>query len=484
LLTGRQIADACILLGIIAGPMLNVLLTLGAAFWVVRRAGVASHRQGLWIGLLSVLNGVIVVVLCSQRMLLFDGMLGLWTPAMLLLAGGSGWLGGRLGQAAQAEQKALFQAGQAINAADSPQAVVAAVGKYLAGLEVSQVSLWEVTQAQSPEEVRLVASWGEGALSPGLCLDATEIPSLAQLSPGAPFVIHSRRMPSAERATWERLGMRTALLMPLSTVEDAPSGLLLVASRTASGLRRCIQRTQLLIAQVALALENIRLVEQVRQAAILDERQRLAREVHDTLAQGLSSIVIHLEAAEAALPAKAPDGTETSRQHLAQARQTARDSLAQSRRLVWALRPQILEHTTLATAVERVVARWAEECGIRAQALLTGTVCSLPPEVEVTLLRATQEALANARKHAQAGQVVVTLSYMADLIILDVRDDGVGFDPTRLNAPSSDEPSGGFGLLAMRERVEQLGGTLLIESSAGEGTTLAVELPLIEGSAS
>ena len=97
------------------------------------------------------------------------------------------------------------------------------------------------------------------------------------------------------------------------------------------------------------------------------------------------------------------------------------------------------------------------------------------PEIDVTLLRALQEALTNVRKHAQADQVTVTLSYMDDLVVLDVQDDGAGFEQTQV--PSTAQSAGGFGLTAMRERVQQLGGSLLVESAPGEGTTLAIEIP-------
>jgi signal transduction histidine kinase len=226
--------------------------------------------------------------------------------------------------------------------------------------------------------------------------------------------------------------------------------------------------------QVALAVQNLRLVERGKRAAVLDERQRMAREIHDTLAQGFTSIVMHLEAAEGALPGEWP----AVQQHLDQARRTARESLVQARRLVWALRPAILERTSLPTAVERVVTRWMADTGITARATITGTACPLPPAAEITLLRSVQEALSNVRKHARADQVAVTLSYMGDVVVLDVQDDGVGFDPTGVQAPPAGGASGGFGLAAMRERIEELGGTLLIESAPDEGTTLVVEIPV------
>ncbi|QLQ06519.1 MAG: sensor histidine kinase [Anaerolineae bacterium] len=202
-----------------------------------------------------------------------------------------------------------------------------------------------------------------------------------------------------------------------------------------------------------------------RQAGVLAERQRLAREIHDTLAQDFTSIVLHLEAADAGLPADA----EPARTHVAR-RAQPRGGLTEARRLVLALRPEPLEGASLPQALRRVAVRWAEETGVAVRVAVTGEHVALHPEAEVTLLRAAQEALTNVRKHAQARQVNITLSYMGDQVALDVQDDGVGFDSSAATA--------GFGLAAMRQRVEQLGGTVVVESAAGHGATVAVTLPL------
>jgi signal transduction histidine kinase len=230
--------------------------------------------------------------------------------------------------------------------------------------------------------------------------------------------------------------------------------------------------------------ERKRLIEQLeatqqglaameRQAGILQERQRMAQEIHDTLAQGFISIVMQLEAADQALP----EGQEAVRKRLLQARETARLSLGEARRLVQALSPEPLEGATLPEALRRVAQRWQEETNLPIDYSITGSPCVLPSEVEVTLLRLTQEGLANIRKHAQANRVTVTLSYMEDQVALDVHDDGQGFDPVILSRPP-DQNRGGFGLHTMRERLAQLGGQLIVESSPGEGTTLAAQIPM------
>jgi signal transduction histidine kinase len=207
-----------------------------------------------------------------------------------------------------------------------------------------------------------------------------------------------------------------------------------------------------------------------RDAGRLAERQRLARDIHDTLAQGFVSIVLQLQAAEADLPG---DATE-ARGHLERARRTARDNLAEARRLVWDLRPEALSAAPLGEALGRLAGRVAEETGLDATATVTGTPRPLSADTEVTLLRVTQEALTNVTRHANAGRVAVTLSYMDGEAALDVRDDGTGF------APSADGhgPNGGLGLRGMRERVEALGGRLAVESAPGRGTTIAVTVPV------
>ncbi|KUJ69599.1 histidine kinase [Streptomyces albus subsp. albus] len=207
-------------------------------------------------------------------------------------------------------------------------------------------------------------------------------------------------------------------------------------------------------------------------AGVLAERERLAREIHDTLAQGLSSIQLLLRAAERALPGK-PDAAT---RHVDQARQAAVDNLAEARRFVAALTPPALEGTTLAGALERLCATTSARHRLTARFHLTGEAVQLPTAHEVALLRIAQSALANTVHHAHAHTAEVTLSYLGDQVAVDIVDDGTGFDPGLLPAP--DPESGGFGLAAMRARIRALGGTLTVESAPGHGTALAAQLPL------
>jgi signal transduction histidine kinase len=204
------------------------------------------------------------------------------------------------------------------------------------------------------------------------------------------------------------------------------------------------------------------------QKGVLEERQRLTREIHDTLAQGFTSIIMHLEAADQALPSD----HDTMQKHLNRARSTARASLEESRRFIRDLRPDLLEQHSLVDAIKRVAQQWQGKTGITLQETWTGQPIPLHSTIEVTLLRAIQEALNNIWKHAQATHVMITLSYMDTLVMVDIQDNGVGLEA------SNSLFDGGFGLQAMRERVAQCGGSVSLESEPGEGTTVVITIPL------
>jgi signal transduction histidine kinase len=214
------------------------------------------------------------------------------------------------------------------------------------------------------------------------------------------------------------------------------------------------------------------LVARAHEAGILDERQRMAREIHDTLAQGLTGIVTQLQAAERATE-RTPADPAGWRRHVAAATQLARDSLSEARRSVDALRPEPLERSRLSEALADVAERWTALNGIPVQAQTTGTARPIRPEIEFALLRAAQEALANVARHAHATRVGLTVSYMENEVALDVRDDGVGFDPATLTE------GGGFGLIAMRQRIADLSGTVEVESEPGGGTAISTCVPTV-----
>ncbi|MEV4314144.1 sensor histidine kinase [Actinocrispum sp. NPDC049592] len=205
-----------------------------------------------------------------------------------------------------------------------------------------------------------------------------------------------------------------------------------------------------------------RLQESLAANAVLDERQRMAREIHDTLAQGLTGIITQLEAASHTT------SKDEWQRHVDLATGLARESLTEARRSVDALRPEPLETAQLSAALDTVASRWSAVHGIPVQVTTTGSVRPLSSSAETALLRTAQEALANVAKHAKATRVGVTLSFMDRSVVLDVRDDGSGFDPGVRSV--------GFGLESMRQRVEELAGTLQVESSPGSGTAISASV--------
>jgi signal transduction histidine kinase len=217
------------------------------------------------------------------------------------------------------------------------------------------------------------------------------------------------------------------------------------------------------------------LLTAARAAGVRDERRRMAQEIHDTLAQGLTGIVTQLQAAEQAA-SRDSDGSTSWRHHVDAAIRLARESLVEARRSVDALRPEPLDGCRLSEAVVGVADRWSALNGVPVQVTTTGTVRPVQPEAEFALLRAAQEALANVARHAHASRVGLTISYMENEVALDVRDDGVGFDPA-----ASDR---GFGLVAMRQRIAALSGTLQVESEPGGGTAISACVPTVSALAS
>jgi signal transduction histidine kinase len=206
-----------------------------------------------------------------------------------------------------------------------------------------------------------------------------------------------------------------------------------------------------------------RLVEQAKESGMLAERQRMAREIHDTIAQSLAGIITQLSAAATGAASGTAPRVQT-------AERLAREALAEARRSVRAMQPLPLAKSRLPDALTEVATRWSADSGVAASVTTTGTARVLAPGVEGTLLRVAQEALSNAAKHAAADRVWVTLSYMDDEVTLDVRDDGRGFTP-------HDHNDGGFGLTAMRQRVTELAGELAIESGPGAGTVVSARVP-------
>jgi signal transduction histidine kinase len=274
----------------------------------------------------------------------------------------------------------------------------------------------------------------------------------------------------AANQSYLALGFWVALFTTVAALTSMLAGGLQRALRQSRGQALALQELSSQL-EARVEAQTTQILEQEREAATLAERARLAREIHDTLAQGLTGIVVQLGAAQRALAAASSDAEE----HIDLAQRMARESLAEARRSVWNLRAPALERGDLADALRGLVARPLRP-GVAVGFEQRGEPWPLAPGVESALLRVGQEALANVAKHADATRADVLLEYAPDLVRLTIHDDGVGFDEATLHPDvSAPGPWGGFGLLGMRERLAALGGTLELRN--GEGATVVAAVP-------
>jgi signal transduction histidine kinase len=219
--------------------------------------------------------------------------------------------------------------------------------------------------------------------------------------------------------------------------------------------------------QLAIALVNARLYQEKHNAGVMEERNRLARDIHDTLAQGFVGIILQLEGADQIINTDSLKAQE----HLNRAKQLARDSLNEARRSVMALRPQTLEKYSLIESFHIEVRNFIRDSGIETKLDINGEQESLNPEIENTLFMILRESLFNIRKHAQASEVEVKLSVQADVVEMSINDNGLGFTFEDIKDQS-------FGLTSMKERAMLLGGSLRVSSEKGKGTLISVKFPL------
>src|SRR5262249_7332203 len=200
--------------------------------------------------------------------------------------------------------------------------------------------------------------------------------------------------------------------------------------------------------------------------AVLGERSRIAREIHDTLVQDFAGIVLHLQAALRADDAEASSAADC----LARARDLAKRGLEDARRMLLALRPKPLEHSLLSEALSQLVARFSQDGNTTCKFRLVGRDCEIPFQVQDELYRVVQEALCNARKHSRASSVSVSFACGSRSLVLTIRDNGQGFAASNKRAARR-----GFGLETMKERTQRIGGRIEINSVPGTGTEIRIE---------
>jgi len=266
-------------------------------------------------------------------------------------------------------------------------------------------------------------------------------------------------------------GYRVGLTLPLLAGGQTLGFLECFARDDTAFLPAQIDLARALAEQLSLALQCAQMIEHAARAAAFEERQRLAREIHDSLGQAFTAILVQLRSAEETL-ADAPDLARTA---IGQVRELARDGLADIRRTVDALRPQALDRFDLATALRRAAVQATMGTPMDVQFNVRGDIYALPIDTALQLLRIVQEALCNALKYADAQRLTIELVFEPEQAQLCVQDDGRGFDLTQATA------AGGFGLLSMRARAAAIGAELIIRSAPGQGTSLVVALPRSKG---
>ncbi len=268
------------------------------------------------------------------------------------------------------------------------------------------------------------------------------------------------------------VGGMPALMVPL-VARGQVLGMALVATGDQRGrfTDDQIRLAQGVADSAALAVENASLYARSQGLAVAEERGRLAQEIHDGLAQGLTAISLQLDLADAYLPAKPEKAAEKVRRAL----ELTRANLEEARRSVLDLRAARLQEVSLPDALRRLAQRFVDESGIETEFGADSLRGRLSARVEVGLLRIAEEALDNIRRHSAAGQVRMSLQAQDDQVTLVIEDDGVGFDP-QIAARQAQQGSG-FGLVGVRERARLLKGSLSIQSTQGHGTTLTVTVP-------
>jgi signal transduction histidine kinase len=312
---------------------------------------------------------------------------------------------------------------------------------------------------------------GKGALD-DTTWSAAQAHSIWQGSAGAPRIIQIPFPQGDARVRgWPLLyseQTKELWLVPIAVGSGTAAMIGIDYHRRATFALEQIELAHVLALQLSLFLQIFRMAKRERAGAITDERNRMAQEIHDSLAQGLTGITIQLNAAQARMTGN-PGAAET---HIASARDLARTCLSEARRSVWALRPQALEQGTLVTALARVVDQFSSGENSHISFAVKGETRLLPPSIELNILRIAQEAITNAVRHSQGDRISVRLEYDRVDVRLEVEDDGSG-DIARTKPASGD----GLGLPGMESRAQTIGGRLCLRSKPGEGTLLTLTVP-------
>lgn len=351
---------------------------------------------------------------------------------------------------------------------------------------------WTQTKASDNAQIHLIY-WQGNVLQPAQQADhpgnhGVQIPldllNNEFLQPHQRHILHSgicnstnaicqqfRKQSSIDIASWYTAhGVTQLLNLPLRIGDQVIGVLAIYLPSDRTFAASSIELAHTLIQQLALAIQLTQLAEEAKHAAIFEERNRLASEIHDTLAQAFTGISLQLEVAKPLIEQE-PQTVQRILDHLSQ---LAQSGLSEARRSVWALYPPAEEYADLAQMLYHSVEQMSRNTAISIAVNLHGTPCPLSPQVGLNLLRIGQEALTNAIKHAQPLTITIELTYEQDRVSLLIRDDGCGFNPpTTLNSFN-----GGFGLVGMYERCDRIGAQITLTSQLGQGTQIFIEAPL------
>jgi signal transduction histidine kinase len=475
-LTPEGTAEHSVAAGLARGWFTEIFFglgTFGAAFLARFRASKGgSFALGPAVGVLATAGYQGIIALG------YPPIVGPEALAYLAVGLASGSLGGTLGayesRRRASGERALSKAMETIAEATEPNSVARALSTVFSEDGVVGVGVWR--NAPMPW-VSCVKPDGEWSRELGSSFSAARLIWDEVLSEDQVARTVSRRdVPRRMLQEWDRQGIGTALVVPLLSVGGSSRGMMLVGF---DSWRRLTAHTKRLVNAAAagawIALEKR---ESDRRTGVMEERERFSREIHDSLIQYLGSIAGELDAAEMATEAGAESMAPV---HIGRAREAARLATGEARRLMRALRPEVLDGSSLPEALSTLARRVFAASGVETTLEVAGQVRPLAPDTEHDLARIAQEALTNARKHSHASRVSVSLSFVADQVKLVVADDGGGLHRSETNralaSNDANDAVGGFGFRSMRERTERINGRMRVESSEGIGTKIIVETP-------
>ena len=390
-----------------------------------------------------------------------------------------GWWSREEARRSIAGERVLFRAMREMAHATTAEAVAKTLGETISSLNPIGVGIWRTFPGTSKNAANATGTWSAERSNVFAPIRLIETAEPVNEKWDSPRTVLRETLPQKTREEWVKQGIRSAFVSPMLFRGEKPFGLLFVGFRERLRITgRSRQRLLSAATGAAMALEKLaswdERRDQDRKLGVLEERERLSREIHDSLIQYLSSIVRELDGAEMAGEASVHEAVFG---HVGRAREGAQIAAGDARRLIQALRPELLEGS-LSEALSTLVQRLSGESSVEAVFEVFGKIHQLPSETEHALSRIAQEALNNVRHHSNATRTGISLSYEPDGVVLEIVDNGSGF---RYKSKHNKETGGGFGMQSMRERAERIGGELRVQSFENAGTKVTVEAPTYIG---